>query len=255
MGWLQWAEYEKFKYVKGKKESDNYTRIYEKEIVNMKKCMAMLLTLALLLTLIPLSASAAESPSGYESLVQKAVSAFPEHANKLQNPDNSAIFQSRGVTSRELLISETRPISDREYVTYAEYSDGLILLSGYEFTADTTTVSYVTGSTYRNITIDIEATCVNDVGYNGYFYLEGVSYSLRDNEFDVITNPGTASRTGYCTSATRTVYTANESNTTYARIAYALCFQLGPTGYYTVNSELLLYVGEDTAVLDHVNRT
>ncbi len=219
----------------------------------MKKYLALFLSLALLLTTIPFSASAAETQSGHETLVQKACYAFPEYAEKMQNPQDGAQLYSRSAMPRELLVKETRPVSDTEYVTYSEYSDGLILLSGYDFTAESTTVNYVTGSTYRNITIDIEATCVNDVSYDGYFYLKGVSYSLRDNEFDVITNPGTESRTGYCTKATRTTYTEKESYTTNAGIVYRLWFQLGPTGYYTVESQLSLYVGGDTAGLDHIS--
>lgn len=57
---------------------------------------------------------------------------------------------------------------------------GLVLLSDYDFTYETTEVDYYTGSTYRSITIDIEAACVA-AGYNGYFYLDGVSYKLYEH--------------------------------------------------------------------------
>lgn len=221
----------------------------------MKRFVIMLLAFALLLGTMSFNVSAVEiEQSGHGALVQKAMSAFPEYAEKLENPKGGAEFISREASIRELLVNETRAISSKEYITYTEYSDGLILLSGYEFTADTTTVNYVTGASSRDITINIEATCVNDVNYDGYFYLNGVSYSLRNSDFDIITNPGTASREGYCTKATRTVFTAQETLTGYARIAYDLCFQLGPTGYYTMNSELLVYVGEDTAIVEHMDR-
>ena len=141
----------------------------------MRRCLALFLSIALLLTTVPFVVFAAETKQlGYDSLVQKASAAFPEYAEKMQNPRGITFLNSQSPMPRELVINETRPISDTEYITYSEYSDGLILLSGYDFTYDSTTVSDITGSTSRDITIDIEATCVNDVGYTGYFSLKGV---------------------------------------------------------------------------------
>ncbi len=44
-----------------------------------------------------------------------------------------------------------------------------------------------------------------------------------------------------------------ETDTSYAELGYELHFQIGPTGYYTVDSVLILWVGEDTAVLEHID--
>lgn len=44
-----------------------------------------------------------------------------------------------------------------------------------------------------------------------------------------------------------------ETDTSYAELGYELHFQIGPTGYYTVDSVLILWVGEDTVVLEHID--
>lgn len=220
----------------------------------MKKYFAIVLACILLLNTLPLGASATEADQeGYDSLVRKASIAFPEHADKMNNPEGLASAYSRNGEPREVLIKDTRAVSEEEFVTYTEYSDGLILLSGYKFTADSEATSNVQGATSRDITIDIEATCVNDTPYKGYFYLEGVSYSLKYSDYDCITNTGTASSTGYCTKATRFLYNKTETDTSYAELGYELHFQIGPTGYHTVDSVLILWVGEDTAVLEHID--
>lgn len=78
-------------------------------------------------------------------------------------------------------------------------------------------------------------------------------YSLRNVAYACITNTGTASREGYCTKATRIINNPNETATSYAQLGYELHFQIGPGGYYTVDSVLMLWVGEDTAVLEHID--
>lgn len=220
----------------------------------MKKIIAILVAFVMLFSAMTFSVSAAEiEQSGYESLVAKASAAFPEYAEKMQNPNINPSVYARNPESRELLVNETRSISDKESITYTEYSDGLILLSGYEFTAKTITVDRVTNSSSTNITLNIEATCVNDTAYHGYFHLDGVKYTLRSSAYDSITNTGTAWREGYCNKATRFLNNPNETATSYAELGYELHFQIGPGGYYTVDSVLILWVGDDTAVLEHID--
>lgn len=218
----------------------------------MKKCLSLVLTFVLLLSAIPFGAFAAETnqPS-YDLLIQKASVAFPEYTEKMQNPAVNYASFSRTASPRELLVSETRSISNTETITYTEYSDGVILLSSTTLTADTTTQDYVTGSTYRKITVDIEAAYTGDK--KGYFYLEGVTYRLNDSDYDVITSAGTASKSGSCTSATRTRFSSKETDTSYAQIIYNLEFVVGPTEDYTVISTLYFYVGTDTAIVEHVS--
>lgn len=198
----------------------------------MKRYFTLLLLCTLMVNILGLSAYATETEcSGYDSLIRKATEAFPEYAERINNPKDVIPQNTREKTDRELVLRETRAVSDKEFVTYTEYSDGVILLSGYEFTAESTAVSNIKGQTSRDIIVDIEATCVNDSGYKGYFYLEGVSYSLVYSDYDYITDTGTARREGYCTKATQIINNPEETATSYATLAYELQFQIGPGGY------------------------
>lgn len=218
----------------------------------MKRVISLFLALTLFFSVSSLTASASEIESpAFDLLAKKAAKIFPEYAASIQN---SRIRTNQFVKSdspRTLKVNETRQFSETEYITYREYSDGLILLSSNEYTADSTVVDYVTGSTYRNITINIRAACSIN-GYSGCFCLDGVSYSLRNSDYDIITNPGTMRLEGCCEKASRITYIPEETDTNYANIVYYLEFVVGPTGYYTVRSNMFFEVGEDTAVLDHL---
>ena len=222
----------------------------------MKKFLALFLSLVLLFTSVPCGASATEAErTGYNTLVSKAVAAFPEYADKLLNPRYDSSTYTRDATARVLVANETRSISDKEGISYAEYSDGLILLSDYHFTSDSSLVNSLSGTTYRDITINISAACVTDFNYDGYFYLDGVSYTLRTgvNVFDRITNPGTPRKGTNCTNYSREEYTENETYFGDARLAYRLTFKVGPQAYQVVQSILSLQVGGDTAILNNVD--
>lgn len=221
----------------------------------MKKLLALFLSVALMFTLVPFGVSASDTQqSGCDALVDKAVAAFPEYAAKMLNPSYCPSVNTRNTKARVLVVSETRPISDTESITYAEYSDGLVLLSDYNFTCEATEVDSYTGSAYTSITINIEAASIS-TGYNGYFNLDGVSYRLYDgyDNFDRITNLGTERKGTNCISASRDTYTLKESDTGYAGIEYSLGFRIGPKTGQFVTSKLYFYVGCDTADVSHVS--
>lgn len=221
----------------------------------MKKFIAVLLSLSLLLTMMSLSASAAElEQQGYENLINKTISVFPEYAGKLLNPTYSPSESTRTSSPRTLIVKETRPFSNTESITYSEYSDGLILLSAYDVDYETETVGPIPqpNLSVRNFTINITATSVV-TGYNGYFYLNGVSYAINAglNNFDSITNFGTGSKGTNCTRAVQTDDEPNETKYGYARLQYDLAFRVGPHSGDFITTELIMHVGEDTAVIDH----
>lgn len=216
----------------------------------MKKLLALLLSLAVFFTFSPLSASAAdfESPNN-NVLVNKAVATFPEYAERLLNPNYSS-SRARSTMERVLVVKETRPISDTEYITYAEYSDGLILLSDYEFTYNTSGSSIYYGDTFKYITIDISATGRYDGSTLGVFYLNDISYTINygDNIYDEINIPGTPSTSNRNTTYSDRTYWPDETDERYAKVSYKLRFKVD-SGY--VESIITLDVGEDTALIDH----
>ena len=218
----------------------------------MKKLFALLLTVTMLFTVVPLGASATEEKQSGNTLVNKAVAVFPEYAEKLLNPAPIGSVYANNEDGRELVVKKTRPISDNEVITYSEYSDGLILLSGFEATYDTTVTGSSSGPGYRDMTINIEAACVLSNG-TGYFYLNGVSYRLNDgwDRYDMITNEGSPSKGDHCTGYERQHFASNESAEGYARIQYGLDFRYGPQPTHFITTCLTLHVGEDSAIVEH----
>ena len=232
--------------------------------MNMKKFLVAFLSIVLLFTSIPFAASAEQS--GNDDLVNKAAIVFPEFAEKLLTPGSHPSTHSNYASARVLVTSITRPASDKEYITYNEYSDGLIMLSAVErvaekdgepdFWAGSSMTGSSSGTNYRDITVNISATCVTEY-YIGSFYLDGVSYRINNgvNNFDKITNPGTPREGTNFKSYTRTVFTENESYSGYARVCYYLSFIIGSPDWKVANSALSFNVGEDTAILSHINQS
>ena len=218
----------------------------------MKKLFALLLAVTMLFTVLPLDAFAAEEKQSGNTLVNKAVAVFPEYAEKLLNPEPICSVYANGEDGRELVVKKTRKISDNEVITYSEYSDGLILLSEFEATYDTTVTGSSSGPGYRDMTIDIEAACVMSNG-TGYFYLNGVSYRFNDgwDRYDMITNEGSPSKGNHCSGYEHQHFVSNESAEGYARIQYRVDFRFGPRPTHFINTYLTLHVGEDSAIVEH----
>lgn len=219
----------------------------------MKKLVALLISFALLITVFPFGVSAVTDDQQRNSLLnEKAASVFPEYADKILNPDCRVSTNTRSKINREIVVNETRTVSDYEYLTYTEYSDGLILLNDCDFYAESEGVNTVTGVGYRQITANVTAWCVSNY-YDGYFYLDNITYRLNDgdNNFDTIINPGTPRKGQNCTTSIRSSYTQDESNSGYAKISYSLVFKTGSGAKDTATSNLAFYVGEDTASVSH----
>lgn len=222
-----------------------------------KKLLVMLLVMSMVFTMIPFGVSAAEEKDTNRiSIVEKAASAFPEYADKLMNPSHSSTY-TRSAADRVLITKETRPISDTESITYAEYSDGVILLSSYDepFRYETTQTTYP-GDVIKRVVMDVEAAYVWNGTTLGTFYLNDVTYvcDYGLNDFDYFVSAGTATKGYGCSYANRTTYRQYEDYEHYATIIYDLSFKVTPNDGDYVQSRLSLYVGEDMILIDHEER-
>lgn len=222
----------------------------------MRKIVAVIVSLALAIMLIPVGVFADEDGAEYNALVRKAATAFPEYAEDLLNPTCSLSTYANDSFERTLVHQETRPISDKEFITYTGYSDGLILLSNYTFDYDTNVTSDDgINASRRNVTIDISATCVVESYYTGVFKLKGFSYRLNKgyDVYDSITSKGTPTAKNDIT-YTEGRYVKNESAYGYAELGYSLNFQLDENLPGAVlQSNLNIYVGEDTMLIYHTD--
>lgn len=63
--------------------------------------------------------------------MDKATSAFPEYADKIRGEAQltQQYSQTYGLYSAQIVVDETRVISDEEYVNYVEYSNGVSVTS------------------------------------------------------------------------------------------------------------------------------
>lgn len=216
-----------------------------------KKFLAFLMSLLMICSLIPFGAMAEEeNSSAYDTLVNKAAAVFPEYASKLLTPGYHSSVFSGHTTPRTIVVNETRAFSDKESIGYTEYSDGLILLRSCELDYESDCPGG--GGLDKNITINVTATCVNG-SYKGYFYLDGVTYRLNKglNNWDKISNAGTARRGDNCLYSNRSEFISSESATGYARIEYSLSFKIGSKSGDVLQTFLRISVGEDTAVIAH----
>ena len=98
----------------------------------MKRLLSALAVMLLLLTMLPFSAVAVETEtSERELLISLACKVFPEHATKICSDIHSTTYGLNQRTNRkELVVTETRSISENEQITYSEYSDGSVYLVG-----------------------------------------------------------------------------------------------------------------------------
>lgn len=98
----------------------------------MKRLLSVLAVMLLLLTMLPFSAVAVETEtSERELLISSACKVFPEYATKICSDIHSTTYGLNQRTNRkELVVTETRSISENEQITYSEYSDGSVYLVG-----------------------------------------------------------------------------------------------------------------------------
>lgn len=192
----------------------------------MKRMLALILIWVMILTSTTLPVHATEQD---DDLLSKACIVFPEHSSKILGTVSPVRATGRSSSSNNTVISETRPVSDREYITYTEYADGQIILTDVRgtnpFSYNKTINSYFSGSGGSTTDITITVQYVGQSSTTGKFMLENIIYSNSSEALSVINSAGTASVTGsfdYDSSKTTIVY--NETNSAPAKIRYVLSY-------------------------------
>lgn len=218
----------------------------------MKKLVGLLLVVVMAFGFIPMQANAAQNEkcSGQEELIAVACEAFPEYRDK--------IISRRGIeghgrspdATRELVVTETRYISDNEAIVYSEYSDGLILLTDYTYRYSTTINSQTQEGSRTLYDVTIRATSA-DVA-NAYFELRNVQFTIYGTAYDRITSVGTYTEYGYCDVHTRCTPVLYETASTKANIVYRLSWKAysDPGGW--LPSVLRIEVGNNSFRVVHM---
>ena len=145
----------------------------------MKKLFALLLVFAMIFATLPFTAFASEATSMQSQLTIKACNAFPEYANKIRAQEQQIAHNQLSVLSnqsKDVIINETRDISDTESITYTEFSNGVIMLTGSSVSYDVESDNTATSGSNVNHTVDIYAELV---GYpNCHVNLYDIKYTM-----------------------------------------------------------------------------
>lgn len=216
-----------------------------------KKLISICLAALIILINLPIGALAAEAkPSEYDEFISLACDVFPEFSNKIR-ANNSSYSRNATSSQRKHVYTETRNVSENEYLIYSEYSDGLVLLTNYSFAYAPTYENISSTSQSRTVQVDIKATC-NESGYNGIFYLNDVRYTLYFTDSDCIDSFGTYSVSGSCRVGNAGPrFNSTEDSSANAYVQYPLDFWPGDSGYFTLSSLLKIEVGDNTCTITH----
>lgn len=212
----------------------------------MKKCLSIILVLSLLLVVIPMSVQAASNDLEREELIEKACEAFPEFATKIRNEEpKPASYRMSGES--EVVYAETRAVSDRELISYTEYSDGAVLLAQTQCE----TIYNSTTDIANEIKVDITVKAThNDAP--GYFKASHVQFTINETGYDYITSPGSTSTSGGCQYGGGYSMKKTETASGDAYVKYNLGFKFGPASddYYT--TQLWIQVGSNRLSVEHI---
>lgn len=159
----------------------------------MKRLYACILSVTLVLALMIPFASAAsvveyeEYPVeaiDREDIMRMACEAFPEHRENILsfNGNRDGIMALNDTD--EIIIYETRQISEYEHLTYIEYASGVSIIG---FDKSTYVVSTTSTSKTKTVTVNVYATCnVSQQEFN----CSGFKYTIVSDAYDYINSIG-----------------------------------------------------------------
>lgn len=221
----------------------------------MKRTIALLLSIIITLASFPTYVSATEIKN-YEDdpILDLACEVFPEYADKIrcQNTDKSAYPNiATASKSRELVANETRAASDNEYITYTEYSDGIILLTDYTYGKEVTITEESSNSLGLMRTMDIYTYCIA-VSHLGNITFKNIKYTILDNDFDIIRSTGTTSGVYQC-EIMDSDYLLRESASENAYITFDIKWYTAGSGHagYFLTSRLKFSLGNNIPSVVH----
>lgn len=216
----------------------------------MKRIMSLLLVFVMVLVIAPVPAHAASSTENdvQAEMLETACDVFPEYADKIMAQVPMTANARSASTTRDLVVSESRNVSDDRVIVYSEYSDGLVLLADYDYRYQTITNSQDIDGSTTYVDIDIRATSNY---FYGYFELQNVQFTIYGRGYDRITNVGSYVVTGDC--AINKTYTSvlNETASGKAQIQYRLHWKLNDLPAAVTTSMFLFQVGNNGFTVSH----
>lgn len=201
-----------------------------------RKLLSLFLAFSLLLTVLPFYVLAEEDkPLSREEHLALACEIFPEYSDKILGV-NSANAYSLCSSEREVVIADTRQVTENHVMTYAEYSDGETLIASSIFNTPVTISDSDTSSTYtKTVTFTDHATGGGATAYTVTLQVSAPYHSddefiAKNVQFTIVGGYGEGcydciSSTGDISSSTTdrtsvSVHTQWETATSPARVQY-----------------------------------
>lgn len=211
----------------------------------MKKSISLFLILALILPCILVHANAIGVETTLNDTEVLACEVFPEYASIIRGENLSSATWSRSTGERELVVYETREISDDHRMTYMQYSDGIAIIADelnpeYSFSDSTTT-----GESYTRYT----STLTVDVNFSSdTFKVTNLKYTINSNSYDQITGRGSIDTSDIYDASHDSNYQLNETSTSRAFCKYTAWFNPSPGLTYVTpfKVDITFYVGRNS---------
>jgi len=182
----------------------------------MKKILSLCLAILMLLTALPIDASAVENKTYTQTeLLTLACEVFPEYESEIINQENRSFANYRSSDSDEIIFSETRDISDNQSLTLLQRRSGDIIVVSREI--DWANL-YVNDSTSDISNVGVTGTAdfqINTTSASGTFILSDVRFTIYYTGSDYFTSTGTVSGLGYSLGSTNVTNTSISYNITF----------------------------------------
>lgn len=154
----------------------------------MKRTLSILLAALLLVTMLPLSVGAEEATSERERLMALACEVFPEYADVIAADQAPAENRLRSIEKPTVVFTETRKVSNDEYITYTELSNGIVTLVDLATDPTLTYVSEHMTGTSTSYTATLTGTAP---GSMQTFKATGVRFTIYNSSYDRVISTGT----------------------------------------------------------------
>lgn len=225
-----------------------------------RRLFAIILSLLLVFT-VPITALAVVPPEDsynleildQDEVLQLMISAFPEYEDKILGQySNQSNISFLSVEESEVVVYETRIISDDMSVTYQENSSGLsytFLTHGKSYTEST---SNSDGTIYTyDVNIYVYNKLFTTINDAKQMNIIGFRYKKVINGYDYITNRGSLSNYGLAANPTYGTYQSAENASSLAYSNYHASFLVDvPVGVgvltYNVTAVVTVVVGNDS---------
>lgn len=216
----------------------------------MKRIMSLLLVFVMVLVIAPVPAHASSSAENdvQAEMLETACDVFPEYADKIMARAPTTVNARSASTTRDLVVTESRNVTDSRVIVYSEYSDGLVLLADYGYEYETITNSQDIDGSRTYVDIDIRATSNY---FYGYFELQNVQFTIYGRGYERITSAGTPYATGDCEMYELETQILNETASSKATIQYEMYWRLVDLPAGVTPSRLKLTVGNNNFSVSH----